>query len=305
MEFLRNVPIGQYVSGESGWLRSLDPRLKFAWALMFLISPVLAGLPWRIGLVILLLIITFLGSLPIRIIWRPLAFLITLSCVFGLLAIFLPTSETSSELTVRFPQEIPNAITLEGSWELIRINPLNLGPVSLSPLVIDRRSAELAIKTSTLIFTVVHSINLMLITTSPEDLMWTLRWYLNPLAVFGLPLDRFSFQLLLTLRFIPLVQEELQNLIRSVIIRSINFKQLGFKKTIGIALTVGERLLTNILLRAEQGADSLLIRNGGFILSPELFKPKRLINSKILLLNFLAATALFMMFILRVKFGSL
>ncbi len=305
MEFLRNVPIGQYVSGKTGWLRTIDPRLKFAWTLIFLLSPTLSGPIWRLGLVGLLLFITAFGSLPLRIIWRPLIFLVFISCLFGLLSIFLPTNETASALATRSPQEVSNALSLGNSWEVLRIGPLNLGEISLGSFIIDRRSAELGIKTSTLIFTVVHSVNLMLITTSPEDLMWTLRWYLSPLSLIGLPLDRLSFQLLLALRFIPLVQEEFQNLIRSILVRGFSFKKLGFKKSIGVFLSAGERLLTNILLRAEQGADALIIRNGGLLISPDLFKPRFFFKQRRPWQNLFCTSALFVTLYLRYRYGNI
>ncbi|AAP99435.1 MULTISPECIES: energy-coupling factor transporter transmembrane component T family protein [Prochlorococcus] len=304
MEFLRNVPIGQYVTGKTGWLRNLDPRLKFAWVLMFLITPVLAGPLWRIGLLLFLLAISVLGAVPLRIFWRSLFFLFFISCFFGLLAIFLPTNLAVPMDTVRSPQELNDAIVVGSSWELIRTTSIQIGPLSLGSIVVDRRSAELAIKTSTLIFTVVHSVNLMLITTSPEDLMWTLRWYLRPLSFLGLPLDRLSFQLLLALRFIPLVQEEFQNLIRSLVTRAVDFRKLGFKRSLEVFLSIGERLLANILLRAEQGADSLLIRNGGYLLHPELFKPKCLFKPKTMFLNSFSILTLFIILLLRRKFGS-
>ncbi len=294
MEFLRNIPIGQYVAGTTGWMRNLDPRLKFAWVLMFLVSPVLAGPLWRVALVLALLLITILGSMPVRIIWRPLFFLIILSALLGSLAMFLPTNETTSELTVRSSQELPNLILSGSFWEIMRIGPF----------VVDRRSAELGVKSSTLIFTVVHSVNLMLCTTSPEDLMWTLRWYLKPIALLGFPLDRMSFQLLLALRFIPLVQEELQNLLRSIFNRAVNFKELGFKKSLGLILSVGERLLLNILLRAEQGAEALLIRNDGKILHPDLLRPKGLMKRSTALLNSIAIAALLVALILRKEYGA-
>ncbi len=303
MEFLRSVPIGQYVSGRSGWLRKVDPRLKFAWVLMFLITPVLSGPLWRVGLVIALLLITACGSLPLRILSRSLFYLIILSSVFGLLAIFLPTNEVSSQLNVRYSHELSNAIASGSSWELIRINSINLGSLSIGPFIVDRRSAELGVKTSTLIFTVVHSVNLMLASTSPEDVMWTLRWFLGPLSFLGFPIDRMSFQLLLALRFIPLLQEEFQNLIRAVVNRAVNFRLLGFKKSLGLFLTVGELLLSNILLRAEQGADSLVIRNGGSLLSPELFKPKCLFSAKTFRLNFLCIFMLVLIVLLRKQYG--
>ena len=149
-----------------------------------------------------------------------------------------------------------------------------------------------------------HSVNLMLCTTSPEDLMWTLRWYLKPIALLGFPLDRMSFQLLLALRFIPLVQEELQNLLRSIFNRAVNFKELGFKKSLGLILSVGERLLLNILLRAEQGAEALLIRNDGMILHPDLLRPKGLMKRSTALLNTIAIAALLAVLILRKEYGA-
>ena len=180
-----------------------------------------------------------------------------------------------------------------------------MGSIALGPLVIDGRSAELGLNTSTLIFTVIHSVNLMLLTTSSEDLVWTLRWFMSPLAWFGLPVDLISFQLLLALRFLPLVQEELQNLLRSLATRAINFKKLGIKGSIGIFLSLGERLLSNILLRAEQGADSLLVRNNGLILNPRTFTPEQTFNAKTIGLNFLVLAILILMLILRKKYGQL
>ncbi len=305
MEFLRNVPIGQYVSGKTGWLRTIDPRLKFAWALIFLLSPILAGPVWRVALVVLLLCITAFGSLPVRIVWRSLVVLIFLSFLFGIFSIFLPTNETASELAIRSPQELPNATAIGSSWEIIKMGPFNLGGISFGSLVIDRRSFALGVKTSTLIFTVVHSVNLMLITTSPEELMWTLQWYLRPFSLMGLPLDRLSFQLLLALRFIPLVQEEFQNIIRSILVRGFSFKELGFKNSIGVFLTAGQRLLINILLRAEQGADALIIRNGGFLLSPDLFKSRFFLKERRIWQNSCCAISLLLILFLRFKYGNL
>ena len=135
--------------------------------------------------------------------------------------------------------------------------------------------------------------------------MWTLRWYISPLSLLGLPLDRMSFQLLLALRFIPLLQEEFQNLIRAVVNRSVDFRDLGFKKSLGLFLTVGERLLSNILLRAEQGADALLIRNGGLMLSPKLFKPKGLFGIRTFRINLMCVLTLALIMFLRKQYGVL
>ena len=52
MDWLRQIPMGQFVDGREGWLRRLDARLKLAWSLVFLLTPVLAGPLWRVALVL-------------------------------------------------------------------------------------------------------------------------------------------------------------------------------------------------------------------------------------------------------------
>ena len=254
-------------------------------------------------MVCFLLLITVLSFLPLRVWWRSLLFLLVLSLIIGSLSIVLPASETSSELTIRAPNEIPGAIVLTQSWEIFRLGPFNLGGISLGPLIIDRRSAELGIKTSTMIFTVIHSVNLMLITTPPEDLVWAIRWFFAPLTLVGFPVDKLSFQLLLALRFLPLVQEELQNIFSSIAVRAIDFKKLGLKTTLGLFITLGERLFSNILLRAEQGADSLMLREGLWLSSDQL-RPWIVNNFRYFWINLGSIVLLLMAIVLRCLYGT-
>ncbi|MFS6819385.1 energy-coupling factor transporter transmembrane component T [Synechococcus lacustris Tous-12m] len=121
------------------------------------------------------------------------------------------------------------------------------------PLRITKRSAELGLNTASLLFTVMHSANLLLVSTPPEELAWGISALLRPLERLGVPVQKLGFQLLLALRFVPLVQEELQNLTRGLATRALNLRQLGWKQLLGLVLALGERLLANVLLRAEQG----------------------------------------------------
>ena len=294
MDWLRQIPIGQYVDGSGGWLRQIDPRLKLGWVVVFLLTPVLAGPFWRLGLVVALLVITAVSGLPPRLWWRSLLLVLFLGAGIGLLAMLLPTGDPVASQSIRPVQELQGLSLQAPGWELFR----------LGPLVVDRRSAELGINSATLIVTVVHSVNLMLLSTPSEDLMWALSWSLFPFSKFGLPVDRLCFQLLLALRFLPLVQEELQNLMRSVASRAVNPRQLGFKASFGLLLAVGERLLANILLRAEQGADALIAR-GGRWLPADCFRPIQ--NPSLLAssLNVLVFLALLAVVGLRSKYGAL
>jgi energy-coupling factor transport system permease protein len=284
MDWLRQFPIGQYVdaggAGASSWLRGLDPRLKLAWTVAFLVTPILAGPQWRLSLVALLLLLTLLSGLPLRIWRRTLPALLGLALLVGLLTAALPVGTNLRSSLQRPPDELrlePAAATAAAagqapeaeraglSWELLRWGPLQLGPIPLGPLVVTRRSAQLAINSATLLVTLIHSANLLLLTTTPEDLAWAISWWLAPLGRLGLPIERLGFTLLLALRFLPLVQEELQNLLRAIAIRAVNLRELGWKAGLGLALAVAERLLANILLRSEQGAEALLARGGQWL----------------------------------------
>ncbi len=294
MDWLRKVPIGQYVAGDSGWLRTMDPRLMMAWVVMFLVTPVLAGPLWRVGLVIALIALTLLSGLPLRLWWRSFCLIAALALFVGIFTMLLPTGENPAALSIRSPQELTNALDISPSWYLF----------DLGPFFVDRRSAELGLNTSTLIFTVIQSVNLMLLTKAPEDLVWTLRWFLSPLGVLGVPIDRISFQLLLSLRFLPLVQEELQNLLRSLSTRAVDIRKLGFKTTLTLFVSVAERLLMNILLRAEQGADAL-ISKGGYWLPLDHLRPAAISKKRISLLNIGSSLLLLFVLSLRGKYGTL
>ena len=264
MDWLRQLPIGQYVAeqqGGSSWLWRLDSRLKLLWTLAFLLSPILAGSSWRLLLVVLLLCITLGSGMPSGLWRRGLPLLLGLCLLLGGLAATLPVREQSPAPLQRPPQELlllpvpagsPAPAQAGARWEL-----LNLGP-----LLITRRSAELGINSATLLFTLVQSANLMLLSTAPEDLVWAISWMLAPLARLGWPVERLGFTLLLSLRFLPLVQEELQNLLRALATRAVNLRRLGWKASFALVLALGERLLANLLLRAEQGAEALMARGG-------------------------------------------
>jgi energy-coupling factor transport system permease protein len=302
MDWLRQIPIGQYVDGTGSWLRRIDPRLKLAWTLAFLLTPILAGPAWRLALVGLLFLVTAASGLPWRIWRRTLPLLLLLALLVGLLATLLPAGSVASGSLNRPPQELRLAPQQRGlRWELLRWGPVQLGPVPLGPLVVTRRSAELGLNSATLLFTVIHSANLLLLTTPPEELVWGLSWCLAPLAPLGVPVDRLGFTLLLALRFLPLVQEEFQNLLRSLATRSVNLRRLGLNASLGLVLGLGERLLANVLLRSEQGAESLLARGGCWI-APHLLLRTGLLQRR---LQWIAGLALVVLLGLRWRYGAL
>lgn len=84
MDLLRSLPIGLYLEHPLTWLHRLDPRVKMAWLMSFLLSPALANSTYRLWIVILLFLITVVGMIPKRVWGQQLGWL-TLLCFFCLL----------------------------------------------------------------------------------------------------------------------------------------------------------------------------------------------------------------------------
>jgi energy-coupling factor transport system permease protein len=144
----------------------------------------------------------------------------------------------------------------------------------------------------------------MLLTTLQEDIVWGLSWFMYPLRKIGLPISKWLFQLLIALRFIPLVQEEFQNLIKSMSVRSINFRNLGLKKSFSFLLMLVERLFQNIFMRIDQGAESLLSKKK-IIIKINRFRTLHPSTSLYVIVNTLSICFICIAIFLRKLYGAL
>ncbi len=304
MNILTKFPVGQYVYGNRSWLRIIDSRLKIIIVMIFLITPIWAGPLWRLSLVGCLLLITFLSFLPSRVWWRSLCFLSFLSLLIGFISILASSDIQSLESYLRNPNELQVVVENSEKWNILQIPLQKIWFINFGPYNLSRKAFELGIKTSTLIFTVIHSVNLMLLTTLQEDIVWGMSWFLNPFRKFGLPISKWLFQLLIALRFIPLIQEEFQNIIKSLSLRSINLRNLGFRKSFNIFLTLVERLFQNIFLRIDQGAESLLSKKK-IIIKTNRFRTISPSGSLNVIVNTLSICFICIAIFLRKLYGAL
>ena len=174
MNLLTKFSVGQYVHGNRSWLRIIDSRLKIIMVMIFLITPIWAGPIWRLSLVAFLLLITFLSLLPSRVWWRSLLFLSCLSLLVGFISILASSDIQSLDSPLRDPNELNLILESQETWNILEIPSKKIGFIVLGPYNLSRKAFELGIKTSTLIFTVIHSVNLMLLTTLPEDIVLSL-----------------------------------------------------------------------------------------------------------------------------------
>ncbi|MEO0803108.1 MAG: CbiQ family ECF transporter T component [Cyanobacteria bacterium J06642_2] len=289
MDILRYVPLGIYLESPVTWLHQLDARVKLAWLLSILLSPVLAAGAWRLGIVAFLIGLTVTAGLPLRVWVRQIGLVLALALLtagataiapealgvapapqrqgtdvaaYGLLS---AASETVTSESAR-AEEIAelraydwSEFGREQSYQYIVVQA-PFGLLGRAPIQISRRTLTLGIRLGTLIFTLLYSSTLFLLVTAPEELAESLAVMGRPLQRWGVPVSELVLTLTLALRFLPLVLEEVQNLIRAIRTRDIRWQALGLRGSAGVVLGAIERLLANLLLRAEQTAAAMQVR---------------------------------------------
>ena len=306
MDLLRSLPLGLYLEEPQTWLHKLDPRVKLIWLLSFLSSYIIANNYWRVFLVLLLIIFTLFAKIPLRVWRQQMGWLLILSSLVLVITAISPDGSG-----INYQSRLP-------ANERILTQPITDKNTQIPPKIADsnkkykyvlvhqgfvkvtRRSLDLAISLSTIVFTLIYSTNLYLLTTAPEEITSGMESLMQPLRSLNIPVTELTLTLTLSLRFIPLVLEEIQNLVRSVMTRAINWKKLGLKGSAKVWLIVTERLLENLLLRAEQMANAMMVR--GFT-SPNEHRVKWQ-ELKLRLGDWLAIATLMIFWVIRIAFGA-
>jgi energy-coupling factor transport system permease protein len=266
MDLLKTLPIGLYLEEPVTWLHRLDPRVKLFWLFSILVSPILANASWRFFLVGLLMALTITALIPLRVWRQQMGWLLFLCTMMLVLTSLLPDglaidyqtpipSPTAIQSIEPFPDQFPPA-----AFEVPPATGYQYVVLDAWRLTVTQRSLELGIRLSTLLFTLIYGTNLFLLTTASEEVTVAIEVLMRPLRSLNVPVTEIALTVTLALRFIPLVLEETQNLIRSVQTRAINWKKLGFRGSAQVWLAIIERLLKNLLLRAEQTAAAMAVR---------------------------------------------
>jgi len=283
MDLLRSLPIGLYLEKPITWLHTLDPRVKFVWLMVFLLTPIAASPYWRLSLLGWIFLFILSTRLPLRV-WSKQLGLVTvfsliLFCVTVLapdgitanhqprlptddlvLSLPAPTDPSAEEATDAPSSSTPNTAPTASPKTLPQPTAYRYILAKVWIFQITRRSLDLAVRVGSLVFTFLASTNLYLLTTAPEEITASLERLMRPLRRLRVPVSEIVLTLTLSLRFIPLVLEEIQNLVRSIRTRAINWKKLGFRNSSQVWLTVAERLIDNLLVRAEQTASAMQVR---------------------------------------------
>jgi energy-coupling factor transport system permease protein len=249
MDILRSLPFGLYLEQPITWLHRIDPRLKLLWLLTLLVSLIQANLMWRWVVVAILITATISTKIPPRAWGQQMGWLLLLAGMTMLIGVSFPDG---TNITYELRRPLP---------EIALPQPTDYQYVLFRGIVtITRRSLDIAQRASSLIFTSFYAPTLFLLVTSPEEVVLALTSLTAPLKRLGVPIVEVMLTLTLALRFVPLVLEEIQNLVRAVRTRAIVWKRLGLRRSMQIGLVILERLLKNLFLRAEQTALAMQAR---------------------------------------------
>ncbi len=238
--------------------------------LTFLLSPIQANDLWRIAIAVLLIVLTLSSRIPLRVWKQQMGILLLLAFMTFAIALFSPDGLNVAAQPRRPIPELNTAPNSTNPPQAVSAPSLSVRqpqPTSYSYVIwkagnitITRKSLDLASRVCTLIFTYLYAPTLFLLVTAPEEITAAIAALCSPLKFLKVPVVEVVLTLTLSLRFVPLVLEEVQNLARAMRTRSINWKRLGFKRTTQIWMILAERLIDNLFIRAEQTANAMQVR---------------------------------------------
>eukprot|EP00252_Welwitschia_mirabilis_P006797 TRINITY_DN1769_c0_g1_i2.p1 TRINITY_DN1769_c0_g1~~TRINITY_DN1769_c0_g1_i2.p1 ORF type:complete len:385 (+),score=35.94 TRINITY_DN1769_c0_g1_i2:59-1213(+) len=259
-----SAPLAQFISSPKTFLHSLDPRVKQAWLLALVVLPSRSHMVIRLGLVAFLALLTWC-SLPPEISQDQ---LVRTSFLSGILFLMLAFTTDISPPLVQTRAPPPQALQLPSVPKSLKVYSYVL--LKFGPLQLTRKGLSLATTASCLSFILLQSASLCLATTTPEQLAAALRWYMLPSVHFGVPVDEIILTLLLSLRFISLVFDEVRNTALGMVARGIQWKKLTMLETVDIFGLYLRRIFYNLFSHAEQISQAMIAR--GFPGNPSAHK---------------------------------
>lgn len=120
----------------------------------------------------------------------------------------------------------------------------------LGAFLIWQNGLQLAGITLVTLFATILGANLLTLTTTVEALLVSLEESLKPLARFGVPTEKVSLAIALTLRLIPLILQTAQEVLDARKARGLGFSPLAF----------GVPFVVRCIRRAENIGDALVAR---------------------------------------------
>ncbi|GAB2210298.1 hypothetical protein Droror1_Dr00015561 [Drosera rotundifolia] len=247
-------PIFQFIDAPVTFLHSVDPRVKLVWLLAFVLIPARSNISIRFAVVLYLALLS-VWTLP-KNVWKDqLGRAALLSGVIFIMLAFSADGVAPIVSPRTPPPEISGLPNLPCSFQ-----GYSYIIVKIWPLQLTRKGLSVASIAACLTFTVLQSASLCLATTPPEELASALRWFMLPLKHVGVPVAEIILTLLLSLRFINLVYDEVRNVALGILSRRVSWEQLTIAESIEVFIMYIRRIAKNIFSHAEQIAQAMVLR---------------------------------------------
>lgn len=188
---LREITLGQYYQTDSV-LHSLDPRVKLTGTFVFIISLfVLDSWQGYLFAAVFLALMIRLSHVPVRFIFRG------MKSIYFLLA-----------LTMIFNMFLTPGTPLIQWWKI----------------TITREGLRIALLMGIRLIMLITGSSLMTFTTTPNQLTDGLESILKPLRLFKVPVHEIAMMMSIALRFIPILMEETDKIMKAQMARGADFE---------------------------------------------------------------------------------
>lgn len=189
---IRDITIGQYYPADSP-VHRLDPRVKLFGTMLFLISVFsFKGIAGLALITVFLVGVIRLSKVPFRYMVKGLRGILLLMVITALFNLFLTNS--------------PNVIW---QWKWLHIT---------------EEGVETAIKMVLRLVYLILGTSMMTLTTTPNQLTDGLEKSLKPLQFFHVPVHEVAMMMAIALRFIPILTEETDKIMRAQMARGADFE---------------------------------------------------------------------------------
>lgn len=188
---LKDITLGQYYQTDSV-IHRLDPRVKLVATLAFIISLFIVNSFWGYLIAAVFLVVMIrLSHVPFKFMVRGMKAIVFLLVVAGVFNLFL----TPGEVVVSF-------------WKL----------------KITKEGIKLALLMATRLCFLIIGSSIMTLTTTPNQLTDALEKLLGPLKKIHVPVHEIAMMMSIALRFIPILLEETDKIMKAQIARGADFE---------------------------------------------------------------------------------
>ena len=193
---IRDITIGQYYPTDS-LLHRLDPRVKFTGTIVYIVSLFLCRSWGYVFAALFLMCMILLSKVPFKYMIRGLRAILFILLFTMVLNIFLTPG------------------TILWQWKIFKITEEGL-----------RTAIVMAVRLILLIL----GASVMTLTTTPNKLTGAMESLFRPLSKIGVPVHEIAMMMSIALRFIPILMEETDKIMKAQIARGADFESRNLIK---------------------------------------------------------------------------